>query len=301
MNVNNTVSRDLSPERPYGSGSALEIGANSLKFHSLHSGYFHTVKYPYDLGHEVYQTGNISARTARRIVDMVRGHGVPSFAIATSAVRDADNSRILSRRLRDELDIDLHVLSSFEESSLLARAYLARPQRLPALIMDIGGGSVEVVFLAKTRNILWDCLPIGVIRLYHSWIADGPSTMTDWIDAHLQKAAIVMADEIFATGGTVKAIAATLRTTTFNLRDVMELEARVRREGPPASLERGRARVFFPGVILIRKLLEFVRAERIHHLEISVGRRALEESFGAMIPTVRGDTLRILKRHNQTM
>lgn len=293
MNENDAVLRDLSPQMPYGSSeSVVEVGANSLKFHSLHSGYIHSVKYAYDLGHDVYRTGKVLPRTARRTVDIIRGHGIPSLAIATSAVRDAENSGGLCLRLRDELDLDLQILSCFEESSLLARAYLGRSNRLPALVVDIGGGSVEIVFLTRTKNILWDSLPIGAIRLYHGWKADGLSSMSDWIDRHLKNASIVTGDEIFATGGTVKAIAKTLKKTSFTHSDVHELEKRVRRDGPPPGLKPGRARVFFPGLILIRKLLEFVRAETLHHITISVGRRALEERLGKNIPSARSRYIR---------
>ncbi len=292
MNVNNTVRRDLSPQMPYGSESVVEIGANSLKFHSLHSGYIHTVKYPYDLGHDVYRTGNVSPRTARKIVDTIRGHGVPTFAIATSAVRDAENSGSLELRLRDELDLELRILSCFEESSLLARAFLGLSKRLPTLVVDVGGGSVEIVYLTRTKNILWDSLPIGAIRLYHGWKADGLSSMSDCIDRHLKKASIVMGDEIFATGGTVKAMVEILRKTSFNHHDVSELEERVRRDGPPPGLKRGRARVFFPGVVLVRKLFEFVRAETLHYVAISVGRRVLAERLGKIIPNARSHYFR---------
>ena len=285
MTLNANIS--LSPGIPYGRGSVVEIGANSLKFHGVQSGYIHTVKYPYDLGHEVYATGNMSRRTVRKVVDIVRGHGVPEVAIATSAVRDAENSGILVRRLREEFDLELHVLSCFEESSLLAKAYMERSKRLPAMAADIGSGSVEVVFVSRTKNLLWDSLPVGVIRLYHKWKADGLSGVNDWIDGHLLKASIVMADEVFATGGIVKTMARTLRKTTLSYTDVAELERRVWRDGPPSGLKAQRARVFFPGILLIRKLLEFLRAERLHYFDMSVGRRLLGERLGRPVPSVR--------------
>ncbi len=283
MTVNNTARRDPALETRDGSGGIVEIGANSLKFHSFYAGHVHTVKYVYDLGHEVYETGNISQRTARGIVAIIRGHGAPSFAIATSAVRDAQNSRVLTRRLRDELDLDLHILSCFEESSLLARAYMGHSKSRPALIMDIGGGSVESVFLTKTRNLVWDSLPIGVIRVHHRWKHHGLSATNEWVDTHLRKASIVMAREIFATGGTVKAIARTLRKPTLNHRDLTELEARLTRHGAPAGMTPARARVLLPGVMVTRRLLEFVRADRVHYVGISIGRQALEECLGSVI------------------
>ena len=292
MTGNNIARRDPSLETRDDSGGIVEIGANSLKFHCFYSGNIHTVKYVYDLGHEVYETGNVSQRTVRRIVAIIRRHGAPSFAIGTSAVRDAQNSKFLSRRLHDEFDLDLHILSCFEESSLLARAYMGHSKCRPALVMDIGGGSVESVFLTKTRNIVWDSLPIGVIQAHHRWKDDGLSAMNEWVDTHLRKASIVMAREIFATGGTVKAIARTLKKTTLNHRDLTELEARVTRHGAPPGLTPARARVLLPGVMVTRRLLEFVRAERMQYTGISIGRQALEECLRSVIPNARSRRVR---------
>lgn len=286
MNLHRTAFPRGSARFRDASDSLVELGANSMKFHSFQSGYLHTVKFAYDLGHDVYRTGNVARSTERRIVNVLRGHGVPSFAIATSAVRDAQNSERLSTRMREELDLEMHVLSCFEESSLLARAFMRESPVLPALVVDIGGGSVEIVFLTRTKNLLWDSLPIGAIRLYHCWSSEGLSAMHAWIDGQLARASVVRTDEIFATGGTVKAMAAILGKTSFHRLDVVRLEEQVRRHGPPPGLKAPRAKVFLPGVILIRRLLEFVQAEALRYTGISVGRRALEEHLGARIPSV---------------
>ncbi len=274
--------RDPTAARPAREG-VLEIGAQSLKYHRVRSGGIRTVKFPYELGHEVYATGSISPETVRRLCRLVDENGLhPELVIATSAVRDADNRDTLVQALANVLGVDVHVVTCLEEASLLARAYLAHSERVPALVMDVGGGSVETVFLSRTRTMVWDSLPLGAIQLFQKWKADGMTAMCDWIDVNLRKAAIVSMDELHATGGTVKAVARTLQAASFGGLELEELERSIRRDGPPRRLDETRARVFYPGVVLLRKLIDFVGARRVSYLAVSVGRRALEERLEAV-------------------
>lgn len=253
--------------------TVVELGAHSLKIHSLRAKVIHTRKFPYDLGREVFSTGRLSETTVRRVVEHTRLRGVyPITAIGTSALRDAENARELIHRLENGLGVTVYVLTCWEEASLLANGYLAASKRLPALIADIGGGSLQIVYLNRTRNVLWDSLPLGVIRVHHRFRTEGNSRASDWIDDKFARASVVMADEIYATGGTVKAIAKTLKRATVERHDVADLADRVRTEGPPAALNSSRARVFLAGLTVVRKLFEITRAQRIHYVDISVGR-----------------------------
>jgi exopolyphosphatase/pppGpp-phosphohydrolase len=253
--------------------SIVEMGAQSLKFHEVDCGALRTAKYPYSLGHEVYSQGRVSETTAREIVRLTRAHGSqPTVAIGTSAVRDAENQRSLVRLLAEELDLAVHVLSPWEEASLLAEGYLAYSRALPALVVDIGGGSLELVFLSKTRALIWDSLPLGAIRLHEQGAGNGSLEEGELVSRAFEKASVVASEDVYATGGTATAIARTLRRSTFDRQVLAELEADVRRSGPPADLKPHRARVFLTGIVLTRKLLDTVRAERAHLVKISVGR-----------------------------
>jgi exopolyphosphatase/pppGpp-phosphohydrolase len=282
-----------------GRGGLIELGAQSLKIHRVEGGYLRTVKFPYDLGHEVYGTGEISVATVRRIVDVMRESRLdPAFAIGTSAVRDARNPRILRTALRRECAADVRVLTCYEEASLLARSYMSHSGKLPAMIMDVGGGSIETVYVTRNRSMVWDSLPLGAIRLYQRWKSDGLSSTGEWIDDTLAKASVVMADEVYLTGGTAKAIARTLGTTEVARRDLEALERRVHRDGPPNTLKPDRARVFLAGLLAVRKLIEFVRARKLTYMSLSVGRQALEECIGAIVSTAHLRSLASSGSHN---
>lgn len=272
----------------------LEFGSHSLKVHyqSRTSGVFRKVRFPWDLGHEVYSTGNISEKTVLKALSTIqelRGRGFHPrnlLAIATGALRDAENQKRFLKLLEEKLELEVRVISGREEASLLAHGYLQHSSQLPALITDIGGGSLEIVYLGADKTILRDSLPLGAIRLYHlgkeekqGEAATGGETQTwnydlvaGWIENTFDEATVMTAGEVFSTGGTTKAVARVLEKSSFSREDLLELEQRVRRDGPPDLLAEDRARVFLPGVMVLRRLIEHTQAKTLSYLKLPAGR-----------------------------
>ncbi len=88
----------------------IELGSHSLKIHyqSQTSGIFRKSRFAWDLGHEVYSKGRISKKTANKALDtirLLRSRGVQPnavMAIATGAMRDADNCRSFLKLLEEK-------------------------------------------------------------------------------------------------------------------------------------------------------------------------------------------------------
>ena len=283
----------------------LELGSHSLKVHyqSRTSGIFRKSRFPWNLGHEVYSQGRISVATTRRAIDtirLLRKNGIEAssvLAIATGALRDAANRQKFLARLEEKLDLQVRVISGREEASLLAQGYLSTCDKLPALITDIGGGSLELVYLGQDKTILRDSLPLGAIRVYHfGQRRDGTfdeDLVSGWIENSFQDASVIQANEIHCTGGTAKAIAKVTKKRTVDLTDLRNLEDRVRKEGPPKHLKIDRARVLFPGLVVLRKLMEHSNAQKLTYLKVRIGRIFLQK-YARRVPG-RGDPLR--KQH----
>ena len=74
-------------------------------------------------------------------------HGVERVrAIATSAVRDAANRDMFLAELRERFALDAEILDGAEEARLTyLGAYAERPPAEKTLVVDIGGGSTELV------------------------------------------------------------------------------------------------------------------------------------------------------------
>jgi exopolyphosphatase / guanosine-5'-triphosphate,3'-diphosphate pyrophosphatase len=98
------------------------------------------------------------------------------LAFATSAVRDASNASAVLERVRDEAGVDLQVLSGPDEAAL---TFLAVRRWLGwsaghLLVLDIGGGSLE---MAVGRDEAPDhaiSVPLGAGRLTRDWFTTDP-------------------------------------------------------------------------------------------------------------------------------
>jgi exopolyphosphatase / guanosine-5'-triphosphate,3'-diphosphate pyrophosphatase len=100
--------------------------------------------------------------------------------IATSAVRDADNGSAFVAELRERFALSPRVLDGEEEARL---TYLgATSESLPSeptLVVDIGGGSTEMV-VGQGREISFhDSLQAGVVRHSERYISGDPPAASD--------------------------------------------------------------------------------------------------------------------------
>jgi exopolyphosphatase/guanosine-5'-triphosphate,3'-diphosphate pyrophosphatase len=80
-----------------------------------------------------------------RMVDVARSFGADVSAVATSAVREAENRNDLLDRARQELGLEVEVISGFEEARLIHHGVIhaLAVSDLRVLVVDIGGGSTE--------------------------------------------------------------------------------------------------------------------------------------------------------------
>lgn len=88
-------------------------------------------------------------------------------ACATSAVREAQNGAEFCDRVMESTGIHVHVVSGWDESRLVWLG--ARPavdfSRGPALFIDIGGGSVEIIVGSATNMLAAHSVPLGHLRM----------------------------------------------------------------------------------------------------------------------------------------
>ena len=104
-----------------------------------------------------------AAQAVNRLYRQAAAHGADEVALfATSAVRDAKNSRALSERVKALCGLDLQVISGEEEARL---AFLAASRGERRIVMDIGGGSTEWTLGEKNRVEWAVSMQLGASRL----------------------------------------------------------------------------------------------------------------------------------------
>jgi exopolyphosphatase/guanosine-5'-triphosphate,3'-diphosphate pyrophosphatase len=215
------------------------------------------------------------------------------IAIATSAVRDAANSGAFIAELRERFALEARILDGAEEARLVyLGVFTERPAADSTLVVDIGGGSTELVVGSGGEVGFYTSLQAGTVRHTERYLrADPPDPgeldalagdVRSLIDAELTGEAIAAAGEGIAVAGTPTSLAAIdqeldpddperVHGYTLPLESIQRmcsmlsskpLEERVQVTG----LHPGRAPTIVAGVVI---LIQVMRAFGLKEIEVS--------------------------------
>ena len=109
----------------------------------------------------------------RQVIEEMKVH--TTRAIATSATREAINGDNLVNRIYNSSGVQLERISGGEEARLVQLAVTRKVdiQNRVALVIDIGGGSVEFDVIDHGSIIYSNSLRLGTVRLQETFLADG--------------------------------------------------------------------------------------------------------------------------------
>lgn len=99
------------------------------------------------------------------------------IAVGTAAFRNAKNADVFISRIQNELKISMQIISGEKEADLIFQATIADFQHLtrPLLVLDIGGGSTELI-LDDGKKITTVSLPFGSVKLTERFVQSDPPT-----------------------------------------------------------------------------------------------------------------------------
>jgi exopolyphosphatase/guanosine-5'-triphosphate,3'-diphosphate pyrophosphatase len=159
--------------------AAVDIGSNSTRL-LITDGTRRSIVTR--LGEGVDTSGRLGEAPMQRVLDVLRDYrrlidGAPAAAVMTSAVRDAANGAEFARRVTDALGFPARMLSGQEEAKLtFAGAIAQRDEPDPVLVIDIGGGSTELVIGHGADITFHVSTQIGVVRHAERHLHDDPPT-----------------------------------------------------------------------------------------------------------------------------
>jgi exopolyphosphatase/guanosine-5'-triphosphate,3'-diphosphate pyrophosphatase len=221
------------------------------------------------------------------------------IAVATSATREAENGGEFLQTITQQTGIRPRVISGTEEARLihLAAIYGVSVPGDVAVVIDIGGGSVEVTRGTGSAIELGKSFKLGVIRLTERFVKSDPLDSRDerklvrHIDAEIGKYLNQIArggfERVIGTSGTILSLGAVasaadglpprapLRNRRFTAKQIrrirkdlvaLDLEERLRVPG----LEPRRADLAVAGAILLDELLRRLGAEEITLCDLSL-------------------------------
>ena len=174
--------------------AAIDVGSNAIRIRVCEAPKaddireIHAARHAVRLGREVFLTNQITRESADAAVEAFRSfkkllgeHGVPNVrAVATSAMREAKNRKSVVDLIRRETEIHLEVIEGLEEARLI-KLGISRAMDLSTgrtVLIDIGGGSVELTGISNGVQRFSASLPVGTVRLHEAFLGDKPVTRT---------------------------------------------------------------------------------------------------------------------------
>lgn len=161
--------------------AAIDVGSNAMRMvigevdESWQVNTIENIRLPVRLGQDVFSKGVLEEKTIQQTEEAFLRfqHMAESFnvhrlrAVATSAAREAENSDLLVDRVARTSGIEIEIISGEEEARLIHRA-VAHELKLKnkrTLLIDIGGGSIEVTVSTGQNIISTDSYNMGTVRL----------------------------------------------------------------------------------------------------------------------------------------
>ena len=164
--------------------AAIDIGSNAIRLliqesviDSKSNVYFKKIsltRVPVRLGKDVFTKGKVSNKNLINLIDsfsafklLMKVNGVTKFrACATSAMREATNSKEVCQKIFESTGIDLEVISGSEEAKLIFNNFNFIDLDLEKnyVLIDVGGGSTELTFIKKSKKIAAKSFKIGSVR-----------------------------------------------------------------------------------------------------------------------------------------
>jgi exopolyphosphatase / guanosine-5'-triphosphate,3'-diphosphate pyrophosphatase len=137
--------------------------------------------------------------TLDRYHERIEHHHVDkALAVLTSAVRDAANGREFAHAVEERYGLEPHVLTGEEEAQLSflgATSERDPDDATPTLVIDIGGGSTELVIGRRRQAGFHVSTQAGVVRMTERHIHSDPPTSGE-LDALAQDVRRILSDAV---------------------------------------------------------------------------------------------------------
>lgn len=161
--------------------AAIDVGSNAIRLelgelvNKRQIQVLHNYRVPIRLGDDSFSKGKISDKTLKAVIKafiefqklMIKYDVKYYKAVATSALRDAKNSSELVDLIFATSHIQLDIIDGKEEARLvhLSVSHVENISKKNALLVDIGGGSVEFIISVNGKIKNFYSLNMGTIRL----------------------------------------------------------------------------------------------------------------------------------------
>ncbi|MGB7375495.1 MAG: Ppx/GppA phosphatase family protein [Rivularia sp. (in: cyanobacteria)] len=263
------------------------------------------------LGDRDIETGNLKLKIMERTINALKRfqeiaknlNAEAVIAVATSAIREAPNGRDFLGRIKEELNLDVDLISGQEEARRIYLGVLSGMEfnNEPHTIIDIGGGSTELILGDSHEERCLNSTKVGAVRLTSELITTDPISDQEfnYLKAYARGMMERAVEEVLSnihfgektrlvgTSGTIETLAnihakeasdsipSTLNGYSFTLKDLREMVSRLRkmtnseRAEIPAMPEK-RSEVILAGAVILQEAMTLLGVESITTCERSL-------------------------------
>ncbi|WP_413682826.1 Ppx/GppA phosphatase family protein [Prochlorococcus sp. MIT 1011] len=250
---------------------------------------------------------NRAFATLKRFKDLSESYKVDSLIIAaTSAVREAPNGKIFISEIKKKIGLDVELISGAEEARLIYLGVLSGMQfgNKPHLVLDIGGGSTELILADGSEARALTSTKIGAVRLQREFIKKDPiscqtelflrsfirGSMESAIDKISKRIEVGEKPVLVATSGTAMAIGALISNKENHIQSKLQgykipknnldiivsqlIKMTPSERSQLSSLSERRSEIIVPGSLILQTIMTMVNVN-----EIVLSERALREGL----------------------
>lgn len=170
--------------------AAIDIGSNAMRLLvanvieepgvPTHFSKSALVRLPIRLGQDSFTIGHISQENIERMIDgmkafklLMKVHKIEKYAaLATSAMREANNSAEVIQTIQEQAGIEIKIIDGKTEAAIIASTDLSHLVQTEQtyLFVDVGGGSTEFSLFDNGKMVASKSFKIGTVRLLNEMV-----------------------------------------------------------------------------------------------------------------------------------
>jgi exopolyphosphatase/guanosine-5'-triphosphate,3'-diphosphate pyrophosphatase len=269
--------------------AAIDIGSNAARLliceviitgSKTELNKLNLIRIPLRLGFDVFEKGYIGFRKKKMLINtidafsaLMKVYEVDHYiACATSAMRDASNSKEIIKEIKADTGIKIDVISGDLEAEIIYENHIAElldPNK-SYLYMDVGGGSTEITLFHKNEVAFQKSFDIGTVRLLTNKVTD--ETWEDLKQSLKELAKKYNKLTAIGSGGNINKVFSMVNSKTlkslpievirefYRVLEPMSVEERM----DVYKLKKDRADVIVPALKIYANAMKWANIEEIH-------------------------------------
>ena len=268
---------------------AIDIGTNAARLligevvHDSGRSFVKKISYtriPLRLGDDVFSLGRVGVKKKLNLINTMKAFEIITDifevdnlkAVATSAMREAENASQIVMDIKSATGIDLNIISGTEEANVILGTFMLLDfdKGQPFVVIDVGGGSTEINIFKKGEKVGSKSFKVGTLRILRGRFDEAVwSEINEWILDY-----ILPCEEyrLFGTGGNINKAHKLLAhgpNEAASFEELLTLKAELESLDLPSRMKKfqlrpDRADVIVPALDIYTRVISNFKSKLIH-------------------------------------